>query len=78
MKNILHLQFTINSKEKGYKSPDMLGNFILLIRNRLGDNWEVIYSPYETSVYSEEYKLYNFDVRQLSKKEFLDIIKIKL
>ena len=73
IKNILHLKFNTIS----YITPEMLGNFVVLIKNKLGENWDIIVSPCEPSSYSEDYKLYNFDVDQLSKEEFLNIIQIE-
>jgi hypothetical protein len=74
MKNILHIQIDTEKNKPNYIGAEMLGNFVKLLRNQLGDDFIVIASPGRPELYGEEFKLYNFEVSQLSKEELLNFV----
>jgi hypothetical protein len=74
MKNILHIEINTNKDYKNFIGPDLLLQFISFLESKLGSNFKVVASSGKPELYSEEYKLYNFEVGQLSKEELLKLI----
>jgi hypothetical protein len=79
MKKILHLQIPLIKGEPHFQdrfavSADNLGKFLNMIRSALGDEFVVVASPCEPSLLSEEDKLYNFNMEQITLKELKEMI----
>jgi hypothetical protein len=75
MKKILHFQFELASNGHPVISPDMLGKFMKLMNDRLGDEFVLVTSPCTPSLLSPDDKLYNFDMSQISFQELLRMIE---
>jgi hypothetical protein len=79
MKNILHLQMPLveGSKVKDSLSVSarLMGEFVHMIQDKLGDNYIVVASPCEPSLLSEDSLLWNFDMKQVSLNELKRMLK---
>ncbi len=78
---ILHLQIPLEPN-KSYKnalaiSPETLGKFVKLVQDKIGDDWQVIATPFIPSVFGDTVSFYNFDMNIVDKDEFLELIKKK-
>jgi hypothetical protein len=73
-KNILHIEISTEKNNKNFIGPELLLKFIDLLESKLGNNFKVVTSPGKAELYSDEYRLYNFEVNQLSKEEFFKLI----
>ena len=68
MKKILHLQIPTPHKEW---NPEILGKFIHMVKEVLGDDWAVIASPCSPSVLMDgDIEFKNFQLENLTKEEF--------
>lgn len=72
MKNILHLQVDFSTDK--VISPELLGKFVGLCQKKLGDDFVAIASTTEPSMVSEEHRLYNFNMKQISLEELNSMI----
>ena len=70
MKKILHLKIELSEY-----SPEILRQFFKMIKNTLGEDWIVIGSPCDPSISEDRQNFYNFDMKQLSKNEFEELLK---
>ena len=73
MKNILHLQ--LPETQEDWPSVDILGKFMTLCRNALGDSFAVIVSPCSPAVlldYNTEFK--NFQMDNITKDELMNLL----
>jgi hypothetical protein len=79
MKNILHLQIPIfeGSKVKNSLSVSarLMGEFLYMIQEKLGNDYIVVASPCEPSLLSEDSLLWNFDMKQVSLNELKRMLK---
>jgi len=61
-------------------SPDVLGKFLKLLKDVLGDEWHIIASPFlpsELVIKDEGTFLYNFDMKQMDIDELTKLIEGK-
>jgi hypothetical protein len=79
-KKILHLQIPVreNSSRNDELTigPELLGKFLKLIKDNIGDDWEIITSPCLPGTNPEE-EVYNFDMKQITLDELKSMIGIK-
>ena len=76
--NFLHLQIPIKKtrKDQFLIEAETLGQFMKFIDEKLGENWTVIASPCTPSLLSDSDFIYNFDMKSLTKKQLMDLIKV--
>lgn len=77
MKKIIHFEIPIGDRpiKNDFKiSVETLGKFVRLIQEKLGEDWIVITSPMKPSLTEDMENFYNFELKQLSKEEVLDMI----
>lgn len=74
---ILHLKIPLLNKnsQNGFAiSLEIISRFMEIIEEKIGDEYIVVASPFDPSI-SEGDEFYTFDMKKLSKKELMDIIK---
>lgn len=77
MKKIIHFEIPTGDRSirNDFKiSAETLGKFVRLIQEKLGEDWVVITSPMKPSLTEDMEHFYNFELKQLSKEELLDMI----
>lgn len=82
MKKIIH--FKVPLLNRGMKddmaiSPEILGRFLKLIKEHLGEEFIVIASPFDPSelrIDNEELRALNFDMKQISVEDLINLIKL--
>jgi hypothetical protein len=83
-KKILHLQIPLINDIHGGQiknnfavTPTLVGSFVNMLRDQLGDEWEIISSPCNPSVSLDAENFYNFKMEQITKEELKNLIKTK-
>jgi hypothetical protein len=79
-KRILHLQIPMMDTKAPIRdafgvSPETAGKFISMIKEKLGDDWVVIMSPFDPTISEDGQTFYNFKMEQLTKKELMKLIQ---
>jgi hypothetical protein len=74
--NILHFQIPMKrtGKNNFYVTPEILGQFMRLVKSTLGDDWSVIASPCNPTILSDIDIAYNFDMKQITQKELKEML----
>lgn len=75
---ILHLQIPskrIKAKDSFAITPQLLGDFMNFIKEKMGDEFTVIASPCVPSLLSDEDIVYNFDMKEIKLAEIKELIK---
>lgn len=79
-KKILHLQIPVREgstiENDLTVSAELMGKFLELIKNNIGNEWKVITSPCLPGTDPEE-EVYNFDMKQITLDELKSMIGIK-
>lgn len=73
MKNIIHFKFDLNEYQ-----PDVVGKFLKFLQERLGEDFQVIASPFDPSmadIQNNNLKLYNFQLNEISIEELKKLIR---
>jgi hypothetical protein len=73
---ILHFQVPMD-KDK-YISPDVIGKFVKLIKEKIGDEYFVLSTPCVPTLLDSENTLLNFDMKQISINELMDLVKAEI
>lgn len=79
-KRVLHLQIPLMDTKAPVRdafgvSAEVASKFVSLVKEKLGDDWAVILSPFDPSVSDDGQTFYNFKMEQLTKNELMDLIK---
>jgi hypothetical protein len=78
-KKILHLQIPINSnsseKDNFMITPDLLGEFMKFLKEKLGNEFVVVTSPCSPSLLSRKDSLYNFKMESVTLEDIKEMIK---
>jgi hypothetical protein len=79
MKKIIHFQIPLsenNSAKDDYSiSAEHISQWLTLIKNKIGKEYEIIASPFNPSTVKKDSKFYNFNMNQLTIKELYDMIE---
>lgn len=81
MKRVIHFKVPLLNNgmvDRLAISPELLGKFLQLIKNHLGDEFLITASPLEPSelvLEGSELKFYNFDMEQIGVEELIKLIK---
>jgi hypothetical protein len=78
-KKILHFQIPLLENKHYVKdalaiSPELLGKFLTLIKDKLGEEFVVITSPCCPGIIGDDTILYNFDLNQISLDELKEML----
>jgi hypothetical protein len=78
-KKILHLQIPINpnsdKKDDFMITPDLLGEFMKFLKEKIGNEFVVVASPCSPSLLSRKDSLYNFKLEQMTLEDIKEMIK---
>jgi hypothetical protein len=78
MKKIIHFQIPVRENSSGkddyYVSNENIGQWLKLIKNKIGKEYEIIASPFVPSTLRKNSKFYNFNMEQLTIKELYGMI----
>jgi hypothetical protein len=79
-KRVLHLQIPLMDIKAPIRdsfgvSAEVASKFVSLVKDKLGDDWLVVLSPFNPSVSEDGQTFYNFKMEQLTKEELMNLIK---
>jgi len=81
MKRIIHFKIPMmenkNIKNNFTMSPELISQFLKLVRKTIEDEYICIATPFEPSVLDDTEGFYNFAMNQLSKEELMELLEKK-
>jgi hypothetical protein len=76
---ILHLQIPIRNTKRNNDliriNPELLGEFMKLLKSQLNNEFVIVASPCIPSLLSDNDVLYNFDMKEITLSEIKSLIK---
>jgi hypothetical protein len=79
---ILHFQIPLKDnariKDSFAITPNLLGQFMNFIKEKVGNEFIVVASPCVPGIIGEDDILYNLDMKQITLKEIKELIKLPI
>jgi hypothetical protein len=79
---ILHFQIPLKENAKIKDSfaitPNLLGQFMNFVKEKVGDEFTVVASPCAPGIIGEDDILYNFDMTQITLRELKELMKLPI
>jgi len=77
---ILHLQIPMMDTKAPVRdafgvSAEAASKFVSMVKEKLGDDWVVVMSPFNPTISEDGQTFYNFKMEQLTKEELVNLIK---